>query len=183
MSWNWFFQLTLRGNLPHLVRISSIHRESYLHNRHFPRFLETRMKISYFISIEHRSCKFIVSYIKVHSAKSKRTESILQESVKLDAWYNMLSLSRTFSLFASFLFLSRNIYRLTEPLITFIGFRAGFGRIRRSSLSLPINLERSIGCGFVKRPDEISQSTAEQWASMTRSCLVGSASTVPFPFF
>lgn len=97
--------------------------------------------------------------------------------------YNMLSLSRTFPLFASFLFLSRNIHSLTEPLITFIGFRAGFGRIRRSSLSLPINLERSIGCGFVKRPDEISQSTAEQWASMTRSCLVGSASTVPFPFF
>lgn len=95
------------------------------------------------------------------------------------------SLSRTLSLLllASFLFLSRNIYRPTEPLITFIGFRAGFGRIRRSSLSLPINLERSIGCGFVKRPDEISQSTAEQWASMTRSCLVGSASTVPFPFF
>lgn len=33
------------------------------------------------------------SRILKYSAKSKRTESILQESVKLDAWYNMLSLS------------------------------------------------------------------------------------------
>lgn len=164
------------------MRISSINRGSYLHNGHFPRFLETRVKISYFISIEYRSCKFIVSYIKVQKANERKAFCKNPSSWMRDITCS-LSLSHFLPFCITFLFLSRNIYRLTEPLITFIGFRAGFGRIRRSSLSLPINLERSIGCGFVKRPDEISQSTAEQWASMTRSCLVGSASTVPFPFF
>lgn len=89
-----------------------------------------------------------------------------------------------FSLLHRFIFLSRRICRpsLTEPLITFIELPC---RFRSYSSIVPITANQSRTqrrCGFIKRPDEISQSTAEQWASMTRSCLVGSASIAPFLF-
>ena len=77
--------------------------------------------------------------------------------------------------------LPRNTYRLVGPLITFIEL------LCRSYLSIgPITAnqsrtQRTVGLRQTSA-DEISQSTAGQWASMIRSCLAGFASTGRFPY-
>ena len=69
---------------------------------------------------------------------------------------------------------ARNTYRLVEPLITFIELLCR----SRSYLSIgPITAnqsrtQRTVGLRQTSA-DEISQSTAGQWASMIRSCLAG----------